>query len=163
MLEENEGSYYLEFFSQGLVRNAVLALLLAPIVPGWIAQYGLIGAVVFAAIFCLTYPFVRKKLLKMSTEGPVNSTTTVLISEEAQTMFRVTGTTTVILLVALMWLGFAGMIWLLDSFFVLFVTLHVATAIGSTLMELAYLRGDLDDITNSFHGTQPSDHADDGE
>lgn len=160
MFEEDEGAYFLEFFSQGLGRNAVLSLFLAPIVPEWISQYALAGSVAIAAILCLAYAWAKPRLLNVSARGLGNSTVTTLISEESSTMFRVVGSTTLILMTVVLWLGFAKLLWVFESFFVLFATIHIASSVISTLMELAYLRGEIDDITNCIHGAQPSNDSD---
>lgn len=159
MLEEDEGAYYLEFFSQSIGISALLSLVLAPIVPGWIAQYFLIAVVAIAAISGVLFVWVRGRLLKLAGEEEVTSLVQTLISEDASTMFRVVGSTTLVLLIAVLWLGFAGMLWLFESFFVLFAGIHIATSVVYTFLGLKDIRGEIDDLTNCVYGAQPDNDA----
>lgn len=161
MLEEDEGAYYLEFFSQNLGISALLSLFLAPVVPGWIAQWFLVAVVVIAAVAGLLFIWTRTKLLKFAGEEPTSLIQT-LISEEASTMFRVVGTTSLIILVAILWLGFAKMLWIFESFFVLFAGIHIATSVVYTFLELIAIRGEIDDLTNSVYGAQPDNDVEEG-
>lgn len=155
MIEEDEGAYYLEFFSQSLGVSALLSLFLAPVVPGWIAQYFLVAVIVVAAIAGNLFIWTRKRLLKLAETGPSNSTVQTLISEEASTMFRVTASTTLVICIAICWLGFAKMLWVFESFFVLFAGIHIATSVVYTFLELVAIRGEIDDLTNCVYGAQP--------
>lgn len=163
MLNEDEGAYYLEFFSQNLVVSALLSLFLAPIVPGWIAQYFLVAAVSVAAVTGLLFIWVRTKFLKMAQEGESTSLVQTLISEDASTMFRVVGSTTLIILVAILWLGFAKMLWVFESFFVLFAGIHIATSVVCAFIELIAIRGEIDDLTNCVYGAQPDNDGEEAD
>lgn len=154
MLEEDEGSYYLEFFSRSIGVSALLALFLAPIVPGTWAQYFLIFVVAVAAISGVVFVWVRGKFLKLAEEGDESSIVQTLISDDASTMFRVTGSTALILLVLVMWLGFAKLLWTFESFFVLFAALHLTASVVYTFLELMEIRGEIDDLRNCVFGTQ---------
>lgn len=163
MLEEDQEMYYLEFFSRSLGASALLSLFLAPIVPGWIAQYFLIAVVSIAAVSCMLFVWVRKRLLKLAEESEVNSTVQTLISEDASTMFRVTGSTTLVLSVAILWLGFAKLLWTFESFFVLFAAIHVAFSVGYTFLELIDIRGEIDDLRNCVYGASAVDDAEEAD
>lgn len=163
MLEEDEGAYYLEFFSQSLGMSALIALFLAPIVPGWVAQYFLVAVVAIAAISGILFIWIRKKFLKLDETGLSTSTAQTLISEEASTMFRVTGSTTLVICVVICWLGFAGMLWTFESFFVLFAAVHIATSVVYTFLELVAIRGEIDDLTDCVYGAQPDDDVEEAE
>lgn len=163
MLEEDEGAYYLEFFSQSLGISALLSFFLAPMIPGWIAQYLLIAVVSVAAISGTLFIWVRSRFLKLAGQGLSNSTAQTLISEDASTMFRVTGSTTLVILVVILWLGFAKMLWVFESFFVLFATIHIATSVVYTFLELIEIRGEIDDLTDCVYGTQPPDDVEEGQ
>lgn len=157
MLEEDEGEYYLEFFSQNLGVSALLSLFLAPIIPGWVAQYFLIAVVVIAAVSGTAFIWVRSNFLKLAGEGASTSLVQTLISEDASTMFRVIGTTSLVLIIAILWLGFAKMLWVFESFFVLFAGIHIATSLACTFLGLREIRGEIDDLENCVYGTQPAD------
>lgn len=58
-MEEDENSYYLEFFSRDIILTLVVSLFLAPIIPGWIAKYFLIAAVVISGILCVLFTWSR--------------------------------------------------------------------------------------------------------
>lgn len=155
MLEEDEGSYYLEFFSRSIGVSALLALFLAPIIPGAWAQYFLILIVFIAAISGVAFVWIRGRFLKLAGVGDESSLVQTLISEEASMMFRVTGSTTLIISVAVLWLGFAKLLWTFESFFMLFAALHIATSVAYTFLELIEIRGEIDDLRNCVFGTQP--------
>ncbi len=163
MLEEDEGTYYLEFFSRSIGISILLSLFLAPIVPGWVAQYFLVAVVSIAAISGILFIWIRKKFLKLAEEGLSNSTAQTLISEDASTMFRVTGSTTLVILVVVLWLGFAKMLWIFESFFVLLAAVHIATSVVFTFLELVAIKGEIDDLTNCVYGAQPADDVEEAE
>lgn len=163
MLEEDEGAYYLEFFSQSLGMSALIALFLAPMVPGWVAQYFLVAVIVVAAIAGNLFFWIRKRFLSLPEADISSSLAQTIVSEEASAMFRVTGSTTLVICVAICWLGFAGMLWIFESFFVLFAAVHIATSLVYTFLELVAIRGEIDDLTNSVYGAQPVDDAEEAE
>lgn len=163
MLEEDEGAYYLEFFSRSIGLSAFLSLFLAPIIPGWIAGYYLVLAVAIAAISGILFVWVRSKFLKLAMEGDSSSLVQTLISEDASTMFRVTGSTALIILVAILWLGFAKLLWIFQSFFVLFAGIHITTSIVCTFLELIGIRGEIDDLTNRVYGAQPDNDVEEAD
>lgn len=163
MLEEDEGAYYLEFFSQSIGMSALISLFLAPMIPGWVAQYFLVAVIVIAGVTGNLFIWTRKKFLKLALQGLSDSTSQTLTSEEASVMFRVMASTTLIICVAVLWLGFAGMLWVFESFFVLFAGVHIATSLIYTFLELVAIRGEIDDLTNSVYGTQPVDDVEKGE
>lgn len=157
MLEEDEEMYFVEFFSRSLGVSALLSLFLAPMIPEWIAQWILVTVVVIAAVSGLLFVWIRKKFQTLAEQGFSNSTAKTLLSEEASTMFRVTGSTTLIIMIAIMWLGFAKMLWMFESFFVLFAATHIATSVVFTFLELIAVKGDFDEFPDGVHGTQPAD------
>lgn len=162
MLEEDEGAYYLEFFSRSIGISIFLSLFLAPIVPGWVAQYFLVAVVSIAAISGILFIWIRKNFQKLAETGLSNSTAQTLLSEDASTMFRVTGSTTLILLVVILWMGFAKMLWILESFFVLLAAIHIATSVVFTFIELVAIRGEIDDLTDCVYGAQPDNDVEEG-
>jgi DNA integrity scanning protein DisA with diadenylate cyclase activity len=160
MIEEDEGSYYVEFFNQNLIPVLVGALILAPVVPGWIAQWALIVVAVLAAIVSLSFQAVRVVLLRKLSYETLNSTVLTLVSEDARAVFRAMASTTVILSFIVAWLGFTKILWVFDSFFTLVAAIHILNMVLCALMELANIRGDIDELSSSIHGASTDELPD---
>lgn len=160
MLEDEEGKY-IGFFSKCLGLSAVLALFLAPMIPGRFAQFFLIVAVSTSCAFSIVFFWIRGRASKISVgDESVPSSVKALLSDDALEMFQVLGGTTVVFVVAMLWLGYAKVLWTFESFFVLFAGIHVATALVCTLIEMVAIQGDIDESSTGVPGTQRSECED---
>lgn len=129
MYEYEGTSGGLNFDGEAAGDVAVISVILAPMVPGTVAQA--IGAVVLTGILVVHLGFwiLRQIALRKAEKGESSTTIQSLISSDTQFSFELSGQTTLILAIALLWLGYAGMLWVFGSFFVLFAT---GQSLGST-------------------------------
>jgi hypothetical protein len=146
MIEEDEGSYYLDFFSHNIGLVLFAAFVMAPVIPGYIAQAILIIAAATSGALSVTFFAIRRILLKNQMPGIRSSVVVAVTSEEIFQMFQVLGSTTLIMVAVLAWMGFAKMLWIFESFFVLFAAFHLINMMACIFMELAYTKNEVDEI-----------------
>lgn len=146
MIKEDNGSYYLEFFNQNLVLVLISAFVMAPVIPGHIAQWILGLATLISGSFSLVFFALRRSLLKLSTPAERSSSVVALTSDEAFAMFKVICSTTLMMVLVLAWMGFAKMLWVFESFFVLVVAFHILNMMACVLIEMSYIKQEVDEI-----------------
>lgn len=146
MIEEEEGSYYLDFFSHNIVLVLLAAFVMAPVIPGYIAQAILIIAAATSGAVSITFFAIRRILLRDQNPGIRSSVVIAVTSEEIFLMFRVLGSTTLIMVAVLAWMGFAKMLWVFESFFVLFAAFHILNMMACIFSELSYTKNEVDEI-----------------
>lgn len=148
MIEEDEGELYVEFFSKSIGISLFLSLFLAPMVPGKYSEWFLVFAIGLGLLSSFVFSVARWRILKLAAKRPIGAMAQAIISDDSRIMFRVVGSTSAILVFAVAWLGATGILWLLQSFFVLFAGIHIATSILYTFLTLADIRAEINDIAN---------------
>lgn len=152
---DEDQSFYLDFNGEFFVYAVLASLFLAPIIPQSVAFWMVICSVVFTGLVTLSYHGARREVLQAPYTGKHVSLAQALVDEEVKLEFRVSTTTTTIMVAALTWLAFSGMLWLLDSFFALIVAIHSFTTVMYPLHRLRMIKGEIDEHSQVAFGPDP--------
>lgn len=136
----------LAFDSNNLGASALMALVLAPLIPGYISQVLLVIAVVASMVIHLGFWYARHKLSRPVMLDPkAFRLAKAFTSEEVYVSMFTSQSTIAVLMGITVWLGATGLLWVLDSFFVSLITLHCLSTTFISAYTLYVVEGEVDD------------------